>query len=436
MNVTILNTPDVNVSRVLWQPMSIGTLEVSGRIFKTATHETLASDKGFVTSGILDFYRPMAESGLPLIITGNIFVSWQGKSGGRQLALDDDDKIAGMKILADMCHQYGTRLFAQLNHGGSQMRTPAEGIADLPVTSTGRLHPTLLSLSRSLREDEFPRLIKSFADAAERAKKAGCDGVQIQMGHGYLISQFLTPGTNRRTDRYGGNAEKRIALALEVYRAVRERVGGDFPVIAKLNGRDDRPGGVALEHQLELAKKLEEEGLDAIEITRGHFSTIPSTLSGQWSGFLKRQVTVGMAASFPIWQRWFMRLVGVFMEPFLNRFYPRKQGFNIDEAQHFTRVLDIPVISCGGFNDKQAMESVIKSGKVAAISMGRGLIANPYFYQHVYNPIADAPVCSYCNKCIGSAGGELGVGCFDLEVKEKQVAMLESALSRRESTDF
>lgn len=227
-----------------------------------------------------------------------------------------------------------------------------------------------------------------------------------------------------------------MALALEVYRAVRERVGADFPVIAKLNGRDDRPSGVALEHQLELAKKLEEEGLDAIEITRGHFSTIPSTLSGQWSGFLKRQVTVGMAASFPIWQRWFMRLVGVFMEPFLNRFYPRKQGFNIDEAQHFTRVLDIPVISCGGFNDKQAMESVIKSGKVAAISMGRGLIANPYFYQHVYNPIADAPVCSYCNKCIGSAGGELGVGCFDLEVKEKQVAMLESALSRRESTDF
>lgn len=211
MNVTILNTPDVNVSRVLWQPMSIGTLEVSGRIFKTATHETLAGAKGFVTSGILDFYRPMAESGLPLIITGNIFVSWQGKSGGRQLALDDDDKIAGMKILADMCHQYGTRLFAQLNHGGSQMRTPAEGIADLPVTSTGRLHPTLLSLSRSLREDEFPRLIKSFADAAERAKKSGCDGVQIQMGHGYLISQFLTPGTNRRTDRYGGNAEKRMA---------------------------------------------------------------------------------------------------------------------------------------------------------------------------------------------------------------------------------
>jgi 2,4-dienoyl-CoA reductase-like NADH-dependent reductase (Old Yellow Enzyme family) len=419
---------DENTHRPLWQPINIGSLVVSGRIFKTATHETMASEEGFVTREILGFYQPMAQSGLPLIITGNIFVSWQGKSGGKQLALDHDDKIAGMKELADMCHQHGTKLFAQLNHGGSQMRTAAQGIKDLPVTSTGRLHPTLLGLSRSLRADEFPQLIKSFADAAERAKKAGCDGVQIQMAHGYLISQFLTPGTNRRSDRYGGSAEKRMTLALEVYRAVRERVGPNFPIIAKLNGRDDRPGGVMLKHQLELAKKLEAEGLDGIEITRGHFSTIPSTLSGQWSGFLKRQVTVGMAASFPLWQRLFMRFISIFMEPFLNHFYPQKQGFNLDDAQHFTQVLSIPVISCGGFNDKTAMENAITSGHIDAVSMGRGLIANPYLYRHMYQPLPNVPECNYCNKCIGSAGGELGVGCFNPEVRAKQTQMLKNGL--------
>lgn len=410
----------------LWQPIQIGYLTVSGRLYKTATHETLASEQGHVTDAVIDFYRPMAESGLPLIITGNVFVSWQGKSGGKQLGLDRDDKIQGMRRLADMCHAHGTKLFAQLNHGGSQMREAAKGIDDLPVTSTARIHPVLLGRSRSMKLDEFPGLIKSFADAAERAQKAGCDGVQIQMGHGYLVSQFLTPGTNRRKDRFGGSATKRMVLALEIYRAVRQRVGPDFPIIAKINGADDRPFGVKIEDQINLAKQLEQEGLNGIEITRGHFSTIPSTLSGEWRGFIERQVTHGMAAEFPLWQRLYMRAINGPFVFLMNRFFPHHQGFNLNEAQQFTKALSIPVISCGGFNSPESMTNAVKEGHIDAVSVGRGLIANPYLYRHVYEPIPDAPVCDYCNKCIGSAGGNLGVDCFNSEVKEKQQKMLRS----------
>lgn len=413
---------------ILENPIYFGSLKVSGRVFKTATHETLATDEGFMTDEILEFYRPMAESKLPLVITGNIFVSWQGKSGGKQLALDHDDKILGMKKLADMCHLYGTKLIAQINHGGSQMRSPAEGITDYPVTSTGRLHPTLLGISRSLKLEEFPDLIKSYADAAERAQKAGCDGVQIQMAHGYLISQFLTPGTNRRKDKYGGNAEKRMNLALEIYRAVRERVGPNYPIIAKLNGCDDRPGGVKVEDQIMLAKQLENEGLDAIEITRGHFSTIPSTLSGKWSGFIKRQTQVGMASTFPLWQRLFMRVIAIFFEPFLNHNYPARQGFNVSYAEEFKKALTIPVFSCGGFNDKASMENAVREKRIDAISIGRGLIANPYLFHHLYHPIPQAPVCDYCNLCIGSAGGQLGVGCFNPKVQPDRDRMLKARI--------
>ncbi|WP_343620411.1 NADH:flavin oxidoreductase [Acinetobacter proteolyticus] len=412
---------------ILENPIYFGSLKVSGRVFKTATHETLATDEGFMTDEILDFYRPMAESKLPLIITGNIFVSWQGKSGGKQLALDHDDKILGMKKLADMCHKYGTKLIAQINHGGSQMRSSAEGITDYPVTSTGRLHPTLLGISRSLKIEEFPDLIKSYADAAERAQKAGCDGVQIQMAHGYLISQFLAPYTNRRNDLYGGNLDNRMRLPLQIVKAIRQCVGDDFPILAKVNGTDALAfrRGATTDELVTFAVALQNEGVDAIEISRAHYESVPPMLSGSYHGFLKTNIEHGSGMGFSSTRKKMALSMSPMIESFLTWSAPKGEGYNMPYVKHFKHALDIPVIASGGFVSREVMENALINGHSDAISCARAFIADPYLYHNLYHSEFDYPICQYCNKCIARLGG-MAVDCYEPEMSKKRQIMLDT----------
>ncbi|MCY1287466.1 NADH oxidase [compost metagenome] len=402
-------------------------MQVGGRLYKTATHETLATDEGFVTDELLAFYAPMVEADLPLVISGNIFVSWEGKSGGAQTGLDKDDKIPGLRRFADLCHAHGSKLIAQLNHGGSQMIKAAPGI-ERPVSASAIRQPMLGSMPRAFRRDEIPGVVKSFADAAERARLAGCDGVQIQLSHGYLVSQFLTPATNARNDEYGGSFDNRMRLALEIYRAVRERVGDDYPVIAKINGTDTRPGGVSTTEQVAVAHVLQEEGLDAIEITRGHFGTLPSTVSGNFRGFFRQQIKYGAGANFPAWRKALYLASAPVSERVMSQLFPHSQGFNLNEADLFKSALRIPVITCGGFNSPAAMEAAVAGGRTDAVSVARGLIANPYLYRHLYQPDPAAPACNFCNKCIARAGGKVGIGCFNEEVLQLREQMLQRPL--------
>ena len=396
-------------------PLRIGQLDVAGRLFKSATHETRATVDGAVTDELLDFYRPMVEAGTPLIITGNMFVSWQGKSAHRQAGIHCDEMLPGLKEWAQLTHSGGSKLFAQLNHGGRQMVRPAPGVPD-SVSASARREKAQGTLPRPLRLDEFPTLIESFAAAAARAQEAGMDGVQIQMSHGYLLSQFLSPESNRRSDAYGGNANKRMQLPLEIYRAVRPRVGPEFPIIVKLNGTDTIPiGGVRLADQIELAVRLQDEGLDGVEITRGHFSSFPSTTSGHFKGYVTAQATKGAMQEASLQRRLAMRALAPVLEFGLERAFPYREGYNLPQAQQFSKALDIPVITVGGFQTPAAMAHAISSGATDAVSCARGLIANPYLYRDLDEPRSDIPACTYCNRCIGVAGG-LPIACYDPSV--------------------
>ena len=225
---------------LLFTPIAIGKLTIAGRLIKTATAETRASDDGFVTPDVLDFYRPMAIGGTPLIITGNIYVSRDGRSSPRQLGADADDKIPGLAELAATVHAHGARLFAQINHCGRQVIPSFAGVAEA-VSASDKTDLTTGTRPRPLTLTEIERIVESYAQAAERCKKAGFDGLQIHAAHGYLLNQFLTPYTNRRRDAYGGSAVERMRMLCEVIRATRARVGRDFPLIVKLNGADALP---------------------------------------------------------------------------------------------------------------------------------------------------------------------------------------------------
>jgi 2,4-dienoyl-CoA reductase-like NADH-dependent reductase (Old Yellow Enzyme family) len=404
----------------LFSPLTLGPLKASGRVFKSATSETRADESGCVTDDLLSFYEPIAQGGTPLIITGYLYVSEQGKAHPGQAGIDTDDKTAGLRAWAAVLKSRGGLAVAQINHAGRQI-----GGAKHAVSASDVREPLMGTKPRALRRDELPTVIESYAAGAERAADAGFDGVQIHCAHGYLLSQFLTPHTNRRTDDYGGTLENRARLILEIVRAVRERVGDQLAVLAKINGTDAlplRPGATTAE-QVQVASWMQEEGLDAIEISRGHYESGPGMVAGRYGGFLTAQVRHGGATKLPAWRRAAGYTAAPVIERGLSLVWPAKQGFNLPQAQQFTAALEIPVICVGGFVTAEAMSSALDAGRCAAVSVARAMIADPYLYRHLREPDEQAPVCGFCNGCIARAGGTR-IDCYSEEIRARRDAML------------
>ncbi|BBZ56725.1 MULTISPECIES: NADH:flavin oxidoreductase [Mycolicibacterium] len=408
-------------------PLQIGTMNVPGRLYKSATSETRASDDGYVTSDLLDFYRPMVAAGTPLIVTGNLYVSRQGQSAGRQAGIDTDDKIDGLAQWADLAHSGGTKLIAQLNHGGRQMAKaqPRERI----VSASNIREPMYGCKPTPLRGDELPGIVDSFVRAAGRAVQAGMDGLQIHAAHGYLLSQFLTPHTNRRTDEYGGSLENRARLLLDVLKAVRAEVGDAFPILVKMNGTDDLPfrRACATAELVQVARWLQDSGADAIEISRGHYESWPGMVQGNYRGFVYNPVTRGPLASVSRLRKAAMLAAAPVAERIAGQLRPPAEGFNLEFATQFTDAVSIPVICVGGFHTKEGIERAISSGKVDAVSAARAFIADPLLYRNVVAaPSKEHPVCGYCNLCIASfSTTRIDCGSADVRtVRDRQIREL------------
>lgn len=410
--------------RVLATPLGIGSMTVAGRLFKSATSETRASADGFVTDELLAFYEPMAEAGTPLIVTGNLYVSPQGKSAGRQAGIDADDKIPGLREWTGLVHRYGGRLVAQLNHGGRQIARAAPG-ADRIVSASAVREPLYGTKPSPLRLDEMPGVVESFAAAGERAREAGFDGVQIHAAHGYLLGQFLTPHTNRRTDAYGGSLDHRARLLVEVLRGLRARLGDDYPVLVKMNGTDDLPfrRGATTEELVRVAVRLQDEGIDAVEISRGHYESWPGMIQGRYRGFFRTSLDSGAGQHSSALRKAVGRAVAPVVERAAERLRPPMEGFNLPQAELFTRALDVPVICVGGFHTRAGMEAAVDGGKADAVSAARAMIADPYLYRNVLEEAPDRPVCGYCNGCIAHFGG-LPVDCYSDEIRHDRDAMI------------
>lgn len=407
---------------ILFTPIAIGKLTLPGRLIKTATAETRASDDGFVTPALIDFYLPMAKGGTPLIITGNIYVSREGKSAPHQVGADHDDKIPGLTELVAAVHAHGSRMFAQLNHCGRQVVPRFAGVPEAVSASsvtelvTGT-HPRALTLV------EIQRIVERYADAAERCKKAGFDGVQIHAANGYLMSQFLTPYTNRRTDDYGGSLERRTRMLRDVFGAIRSRVGPDFPVIIKMNGSDYLPlrPGLKTPELVEIAAIMEREGADAIEISVGHYESGMVMVHGTFGRCLRNMVE-GSMAYLPFFRRWFFRLSWPMIAVLFDLIWPPRQGFNLPYTQAFKKRLTIPVICVGGFLTREAMEAAIEQGRCDIVSAGRAFIADPLLYRHLRTG-EPGPRCVDCNACIGHLGAQ-PADCYHPVVRAEKDAML------------
>jgi 2,4-dienoyl-CoA reductase-like NADH-dependent reductase (Old Yellow Enzyme family) len=412
----------------LFRAFAIGRLTIPGRLIKTATSETRGTGDGFVTQELIAFYEPMARGGVPLIISGNLYTSIDGRSTPRQLGADDDRKIPALKQLVDAVHAHGSKMFAQISHAGRQLVPGFAGVSE-SVSASDVVDQSSGIRPRPLATAEIKRIIEQFGTAAGRCQQAGFDGVQIHAGHGYLISQFLTPYTNIRTDEYGGSFENRLRFLREIVREIRSRVGPGYPVIVKLNGSDYLPfrPGLKTPELVRVAQIMEQDGIDAVEVSVGHYeSGFPIVRGTFWRcmrGMLKGSVLhyapqrrVGFTVMWPL-----VAIVSSIL-------WRPREGFNLEYARQFKQALSIPVISVGGFLTRQAMEGALAAGSCDAVSAGRAFIADPLLYQHVRDQTA-GPRCVDCNACVGVIGTQ-PLDCYHPRVRAEKDAMLSRLVTQ------
>ncbi len=332
----------------LFTPMKINNCEIKNRIVMPAVHLGLANMDGTLSEEYINYYEERAKGGTGLIITDFVRVNdYHGASSFLQPALSKDEHIASWSELARRVHKHGGKVFAQLHHPGRQNYGIMVNTLPLSVTSTkvykkfpdllfslaptvgkkldqkrlvcssvgaskGEMSDHVLSRVRGLSNKEVKKLIQQFIDGAERAKKAGVDGVELHGGHGYLIQQFLSPNTNHRTDEYGGSFENRLRFLVEIIEGIIQRCGNDFPISVRLTVDEfyekiGKPGkGYTLETGVAYAKELEKVGADAINVTSASYDAYnywlePTSFDCGWRAYLaeavKKEVSIPVIAA-------------------------------------------------------------------------------------------------------------------------------------------
>jgi 2,4-dienoyl-CoA reductase-like NADH-dependent reductase (Old Yellow Enzyme family) len=368
----------------LFAPARIGRLDIKNRFVRSATSETMAAESGEITDAYEDFYRTLARGGAGLILTGHMFVHPRGRYITRQSGLDDDRLIPRLRRFTKMMHDEGATVFAELGHAGSQCRDPA--ITPLAPS----VIPNFISERDPQEMDvaDIEEAIAAFGAAARRARAAGFDGVHVHAGHGYLISEFSSPWGNRRTDAWGGDAERRSRFLLETYRAIRRAVGADFPVTVKLGMADSMDsGGLELAESLGRAAALVAEGVDAIETSVGIMHLLTKSVG--------RFVGVG-------WGRAFQDMV---LPRFVMRADPEAY-FRPSAHALKRRHPSLPVILVGGIRRTETMAEIVASGDADFISMARPLIREPDLPNQIRAGRRGLVDCVSCNICVDHEGTE------------------------------
>ncbi|GAB4342907.1 MAG: hypothetical protein Kow0089_18330 [Desulfobulbaceae bacterium] len=250
---------------VLFTPVTIKSMQLSNRIVRSATWEGMCEQDGRPTEKLTDFYCDLARGGVGLIITGYTFVRPDGKQLPGKMGIHTDDFADDYRRMIDRVHEAGGTIAVQLVHAGGQ--TDSANAGRRPLAPSVVQVDQFPEMPEELSVDEIGAIVNAFGEGARRAREWGFDSVQIHGAHGYLVNQFLSPLTNRRTDGYGGSIDNRCRFLLEVYGAIRAAVGPDYPVMIKLNGADHLEGGLSLEDAVVAARKLSEQGIDAIEVS-------------------------------------------------------------------------------------------------------------------------------------------------------------------------
>jgi 2,4-dienoyl-CoA reductase-like NADH-dependent reductase (Old Yellow Enzyme family) len=367
---------------ILFEPLQIGRLEIKNRAVRSATYYGLADGEGYVSDASIDLMRTLASNSVGLIITGYAFVSRDGQCFADMNGIDRDEQIPGYRRMTDAVHEIGGRIVMQIAHGGSAAaQVRRRGEARLCVSLTDELARDGMPF-REMTERDIRAIIAAFGESARRVQEAGFDGVHIHGAHGYLGSQFLSPHSNRRSDRWGGSLENRMRFLIEVTQAIRSKVDDDFPVMIKLGCRDylDQGVGTTIKEGAAVAAALEREGVCLVEVSNG--------LAGP--SFAK--ISRGSEA------------------------VPIREAYMLDDAAVVRRSTTVPLCLVGGMRSPAMMESVIDSGVADCISLCRPLIREPGVIERWRGGDTRPSDCISCRSCLRTnRDGTSRVRCRQIE---------------------
>ncbi|GAA3970093.1 NADH:flavin oxidoreductase [Gordonia caeni] len=378
-------------------PAQLGPLHLRNRLIKCATFEGMTPD-AVVTDELIEFHREHAAGGVAISTVAYCAVSPEGRTDRHQIWMRDE-AVPGLRRLTDAIHSEGALAAAQLGHAGAvansvSNRAKALGPGAIPA-------PMGMSLTQKLDVDDIPALRAKFATAARLAVDSGFDALEIHCGHNYLISSFLSPLLNHRRDAYGGSLVNRARLAREVIETVRETVGPDVAVWAKLNMYDGvgRPGpgrgpkpwrGFNVDEACETARLLEADGhLDAIEPTAGSSLLNPMYL---FHGEAPRQA---FAAAFSGPMRAGLKAAG----PVFLKHYPYRDAYLLPLAAELRKAVALPIIYLGGVTDRASIELAMREG-FDFVAMARALLREPDLPRRMAADPSTISRCTHCNLCM------------------------------------
>lgn len=312
----------------LLTPLESKKINLHNRLIMPPMATSKAEEDGSINQEILDYYDEKSRGGyVSLFIIEHAFVTQQGKASAGQISVASDDKIDGLRKIADIIHKNGSKAIMQINHAGSSTTTEVTGLET--VAPSDIVDPELGNVCRKLEKSEIKIIVDQFKQAAIRVKKAGFDGVEIHSAHGYLLNEFFSPLTNKRTDKYGGGVLERITIHLEIIEAIRDAVGEDFPVLIRLGASDYKDDGSNIEDGKIASVELEKAGIDILDISGGIFGYNIEGLEGQ--------------------------------------------GFLSPLTAAIKEVVDIPVILTGGVTEAEAASELISTNKADLVGVGRAI---------------------------------------------------------------
>ncbi|MDD5191439.1 MAG: NADH:flavin oxidoreductase [Dehalococcoidales bacterium] len=369
------------MSNKLFTPIKIKNIELPNRTMRSATWDATADEYGAVTNESVKIYRDLGKGNIGLIVTGHAYVSHPlGQATPRQYGIYSDEMIPGLKKLVNAVHHGGdSKIAVQIAHAGINSGYLIEkGFKPLAVSSL----PESKRPHHEMTEQDIQTTIKDFINAAVRAREAGFDAVQLHAAHGYLMSQFISPIYNNRSDEWGGDPDRRRQFHIEVVKGIRKAVGNDYPLFMKFGLMDDREGGMSLAQGIEVAQLLVALGVDFIEVSGG----------------------VGNVATY-------IKPGDIDRPVFRER------------AAALKRAVKVRVAAVNGIRSPQMAKEIIDSGDVDVISFSRPFIREPQFLSRWMNGDKNPASCISCNRCFPIVGrGEIMECGEDRRIREEAKA--------------
>lgn len=402
---------------LLFTPVTLGPLTLRNRSIRSAAFESMCP--GNVPSPqLLDYHRSVAAGGVGMTTVAYAAVTRSGLSFDRQLWMRPEI-VPGLSELTDAVHAEGAAASIQLGHCGNMSHKSICGCLPVGASSGFNLYsPTFV---RGLRADELPEMAKAYGRSVCLAREAGFDAVEIHAGHGYLISQFLSPSTNHRKDEFGGTLANRMRFMEMVMEEVMKAAGNDMAVLVKMNMRDGFRGGMELDESLQVARKLQELGAHALVLSGGFVSKAPMyVMRGEMP---IRTMTHYMTCW---WLKYGVRLVGKYMIPSV----PFREAYFLEDALKFREALDIPLVYVGGLVSQQKIEEVLNHG-FEAVQMGRALLNEPDFVNRMRREENARCNCRHSNYCIARMY-TLDMACHQ-HLQEELPPCLKKEIERIES---